>query len=154
MLKYLWLATVLRLDAVRELQRRSGTLGRVDHVQEIDQRCLLFRCLIPQFDGVILWLEWQAALWDTFVMGAPRPRTPSEQRYSDRAAEPGAGDQSQDARQMAQAQNGWGSEDRSERTTLNRSRRRRGRRWWLCCVGLLCWGWRTVFMRYSRRSRP
>jgi len=41
-------------------------------------------CLIPGFDGVILSLEWKEALWDKFVMAAPRPRTPSEQQYSDR----------------------------------------------------------------------
>jgi hypothetical protein len=38
----------------------------------------LFRYLIPWFDGVILSLEWKEALWDKFVMAAPRPRTPSE----------------------------------------------------------------------------
>jgi hypothetical protein len=41
-------------------------------------------CLIPWFDGVILSQEWKEALWDKFVTGAPRPRTPSEQQYSDR----------------------------------------------------------------------
>ena len=42
------------------------------------------RCLIPRFDGAILSLEWKEAVWDRFVTGAPRPRTPSEQQYSDR----------------------------------------------------------------------
>ena len=42
------------------------------------------RCLIPWFDGAIYSLEWKEALWDKFVMVAPRPRTPSEQQYSDR----------------------------------------------------------------------
>jgi hypothetical protein len=42
------------------------------------------RCLIPRFNGAILSLEWKDALWDKFVMAAPRPRTPSEQQYSDR----------------------------------------------------------------------
>ncbi len=42
------------------------------------------RCLIPRFDGAILSLEWKEAAWDRYVMGAPRPRTPSEQQYSDR----------------------------------------------------------------------
>ena len=41
-------------------------------------------CLIPRFDGVIFSLEWKEALWDKFVIAAPRPRTPSEQQYSDR----------------------------------------------------------------------
>ena len=42
------------------------------------------KCLIPRFDGAILSLEWKEAAWDRYVMGAPRPRTPSEQQYSDR----------------------------------------------------------------------
>jgi hypothetical protein len=42
------------------------------------------RCLIPRFDGAILSLEWKEAVWNKFVTGAPRPRTPSEQQYSDR----------------------------------------------------------------------
>ena len=41
-------------------------------------------CLIPWFDGAILSQDWKEALWDRFVTGAPRPRTPSEQQYSDR----------------------------------------------------------------------
>jgi small multidrug resistance family-3 protein len=41
-------------------------------------------CLIPRFDGAILSREWKEALWDKFVTGAPRPRTLSEQQYSDR----------------------------------------------------------------------
>ena len=45
------------------------------------------RCLIPRFDGVILSHEWKEALWDKFVMAAPRPRTLSEQQYSDRVAD-------------------------------------------------------------------
>ena len=42
------------------------------------------RCLIPRFDGAILSSEWKEAIWDRYVTGAPRPRTPSEQQYSDR----------------------------------------------------------------------
>jgi len=42
------------------------------------------RCLIPRFDGAILSQAWKEALWDKFVTGAPRPRTPSELQYSDR----------------------------------------------------------------------
>ncbi|MCO5070262.1 MAG: hypothetical protein M9944_03515 [Rhizobiaceae bacterium] len=38
----------------------------------------------PRFDGVILSLEWKDALWDKFVTAVPRPRTLSEQQYSDR----------------------------------------------------------------------
>ena len=29
-------------------------------------------CLIPWFDGAILSREWKEALWDKFVMAAPR----------------------------------------------------------------------------------
>ncbi|MGL4440744.1 MAG: hypothetical protein ACRCUE_15885, partial [Bosea sp. (in: a-proteobacteria)] len=47
-------------------------------------RELVLGCLIPRFDGAILSREWKEALWDKFVTGAPRPRTPSEQQYSDR----------------------------------------------------------------------
>ena len=36
------------------------------------------RCLVPGFDGVIFSREWKEALWDRYVMGAPRPRTPCE----------------------------------------------------------------------------
>ena len=48
------------------------------------QAAIFPRCMIPRFDGVILSLEWKEALWDKFVIAAPRPRTPSEQQYSDR----------------------------------------------------------------------
>lgn len=41
-------------------------------------------CLVPGFDGVIFSREWKDALWDRYVMAAPRPRTPCEQQYSDR----------------------------------------------------------------------
>ena len=44
----------------------------------------LARCLVPWFDGVIFSREWKEALWARYVMGAPRPRTPCEQQYSDR----------------------------------------------------------------------
>jgi len=40
--------------------------------------------LIPAFDGSILPLEWKEAIWDRFVTGAPRRRTPSERQCSDR----------------------------------------------------------------------
>jgi hypothetical protein len=40
-------------------------------------------CLIPRFDGAILSQAWKEALWDKFVTGAPRQRTPSELQYSD-----------------------------------------------------------------------
>ncbi|OLS44242.1 hypothetical protein BV509_07755 [Rhodovulum sulfidophilum] len=42
------------------------------------------RCSIPGFDGVVPSKEWRDALRGKFVTEAPRPRTRSEQRYSDR----------------------------------------------------------------------
>ena len=42
------------------------------------------RCLIPRLDSAILSLEWKETVWDRFVTEAPRPRTLSEQQYSDR----------------------------------------------------------------------
>lgn len=39
--------------------------------------------LIPRLDGAIFSQEWKEAIWDRFVPGAPRPRSPSEQQYSD-----------------------------------------------------------------------
>jgi hypothetical protein len=35
------------------------------------------RRLIQRFDGPILSQEWKEALWDKFVMGAPRSRCPA-----------------------------------------------------------------------------
>ena len=82
------------------------------------------RCLIPRFDGAILSQKWKEALWDKFVTGAPRPRTPSERQYSDPppgrvmrsmiprgasfalGAEQGTRHQSQDGCQMAEAGDG------------------------------------------------
>ncbi len=40
-------------------------------------------CLISEFGGAIFSSDWKAALWAKFSTGAPRQRTPSEQRYSD-----------------------------------------------------------------------
>ena len=34
------------------------------------------KCLIPQFNGEILSYEWKESLWDKFVTGAPRSRSP------------------------------------------------------------------------------
>ena len=77
------------------------------------------RCLIPRFDGAIFSLEWKEALWDKYFTAAPRPRTPSEQQYSDpladrvmrsmiprsasynRGAEPRTRHQCQNSRQVA-----------------------------------------------------
>ena len=76
-------------------------------------------CLIPRFDGAIFSLEWKEALWDKYFTAAPRPRTPSEQQYSDpladrvmrsmiprsasynRGAEPRTRHQCQNSRQVA-----------------------------------------------------
>ena len=68
--------------------------------------------------------EWKEALWEKFVMGAPRPRMPSEQQYRDplpgealqsnvakgarfaRASEPVVGHQLQDGCEVADAGDG------------------------------------------------
>ena len=63
------------------------------------------RCLIPRFDGAILSFAWKEAVWDRYVTGVPRPRTPSEQQYSTpsfaRDAESSVGDQPEDRCEMA-----------------------------------------------------
>ena len=66
-------------DEVKDLRREARDLKEV-----VAEQTLELRCLIPWFDGAIYSLEWKEALWDKFVMVAPRPRTPSEQQYSDR----------------------------------------------------------------------
>ncbi len=99
------------------------------------------RCLIRRFDGAILSQQWKETLWDKFVTGAPRQRSPSELQYSDplagrvlrsnvprsasfaRATERGVGHHSQDRREMAQAGDGRGPEDRTERSAFNGSDR-------------------------------
>jgi hypothetical protein len=75
--------------------------------------------MIPRFDFAIFSLEWKEALWDKYFTAAPRPRTPSEQQYSDpladrvmrsmiprsasynRGAEPRTRHQCQNSRQVA-----------------------------------------------------
>ncbi|MFT7027624.1 MAG: hypothetical protein ACJAVS_001855 [Paracoccaceae bacterium] len=57
-----------RNGATRSLRRPSGSSS----------------CLIPRLDGAILSQAWKEALSAKFVTGAPRPRTTSEQQYSDR----------------------------------------------------------------------
>ena len=53
--------------------------------------------MIPRFDSAILLLEWKEAVRDKFVMGAPRPLTPSERSTAIASfacdIEPGTGDQ-------------------------------------------------------------
>jgi len=83
-------------------------------------------CLIAVFDGAIHSMEWKDALWDRYVMAAPRPRTPSEQQHSagfERGTEPGARHQSEDGREVAKAAFDRGSEDRAEGAGLDRSQR-------------------------------
>ena len=41
-------------------------------------------CLIPGFDGAIHPLEWKEAVLDRYVTGGSRPRTLTEQQYTDR----------------------------------------------------------------------
>lgn len=44
----------------------------------------LTRCTVPWFNGMILSNHWKEALWDRYFTAAPRQRTLSEKRYSDR----------------------------------------------------------------------
>ena len=67
-------------DVLNRVIADLETLPEADHSFDRAQE----KCLIPRFDGVILSQEWKEALWDKFVTGAPRPRTPSELQYSDR----------------------------------------------------------------------
>ena len=77
------------LDAQALLDTAEGSHKEIENVLQRMREIAVqsandTRCLIPWFDGAIYSLEWKEALWDKFVMGAPRPRTPSEQQYSDR----------------------------------------------------------------------
>ncbi len=75
---------------VRQVFHADNVVGDSSDTPIITQRryagtcCSTWRikCLIPRFDGAILSFEWKDAVWDRYVMGAPRPRTPSEQQYS------------------------------------------------------------------------
>ena len=70
-----------------EIWRWDGLLSTERGNDQRDRGGLVHRrasCLIPRFNGAILSLEWREALWDKFVTAAPRPRTLSEQQYSDR----------------------------------------------------------------------
>ena len=40
------------------------------------------KCLIPGFDGAILFREWRDALWVRFFTGAPPRQRQSVERYS------------------------------------------------------------------------
>jgi hypothetical protein len=115
------------------------------------------RCLIPRFDGAIHSLEWKEALWDKFVTGAPRPRTPSEQQYSDRklrrGAEPGARHQSEDGREVAEAGRRSRIEDRAEGAALDRSQRGGEEAVIVAFRRTRCCRWTTVSMPCSQRSR-
>lgn len=80
-------AIVLSVDEKSQIQAldrtqpglpiKKGRLGTMTHDYKRN-------CLIRWFDGAILSLDWKEALWGKFVMGAPRPRTLSDQQYSDR----------------------------------------------------------------------
>jgi hypothetical protein len=74
----------LYTDELKDLWSANDQMQRV--LKEIAPKTSdpSLRCLIPRFDGVILSAEWKEAIWARYVTGAPRPRTPSEQRYSDR----------------------------------------------------------------------
>jgi hypothetical protein len=71
------------------LAERVASLGQKYAVRPCRRLLLLeLRCLIPWFDGAIHSQEWKDAIWDRYVTAAPRPRTLSEQQYSDRKLQP------------------------------------------------------------------
>ncbi len=72
------------IDRERRMIERRIKAAKFPAVKSLDSFNFKAICLIPRFDGVILSKEWKEALWDKFVTGAPRPRTPSELQYSDR----------------------------------------------------------------------
>ena len=89
-----------------------------------------------RFNGAILSLEWKEAIWDRHVTGAPRPRTRSEQQYSDRKCSLTAlsrefGINPKNGGEMAEAGDGRGPEDLAEGPSFHdpdRSRRGGGHR--------------------------
>ncbi|WP_146227962.1 hypothetical protein [Rhodobacter viridis] len=58
------------------MSRRRGVASNTSQTHGASRRAasavLPARCLIPRFDGAILSQEWKEALWDKFVMAAPR----------------------------------------------------------------------------------
>ena len=74
----------LRVRQPKKVAHLSVSLRSLNHATSARSMGPDPRCLIPRFDGAILSLEWKEALWARYVTGAPRPRTPSEQQYSDR----------------------------------------------------------------------
>lgn len=60
----------------------SKTLSRLDRVIWMEEAV---NCLVPVCDGLLICDDQKDALWDKFFTAAPRPRTRSEQQYSDRA---------------------------------------------------------------------
>ncbi len=94
----LHVATLMRKMGIKALYRRPNTskpepghkvfpyLLRKLAVTRANQVWAM--CLIPRIDGAILSAVWKEALWDRYATAAPRPRTPSELRYSDRKLRP------------------------------------------------------------------
>ena len=70
-----------RLMKIKGGERIIDLGGTPQFWEDIDTplELTILRCLIPRFDGAICSLEWKEALWDKYVMAAPRPRTQSEQ---------------------------------------------------------------------------
>ena len=95
-------AADIDLDA-RTVAVRETKAGKPRHIVLTDEATALFRslvhgkegsalvfprCLVPECDGVGLSPSERDALWGRFFTGAPRPRTPCEQSYSDRKLRP------------------------------------------------------------------
>ena len=83
------------------------------------------RCLVPRFDGVIRSLEWKEAVWDRYVMAAPRPRRGPSNHTAiagfARDVGSGVGAQLQDSGEVAEANDGRGYEDRAGGPSFNDS---------------------------------
>ncbi|RUX44049.1 hypothetical protein EOA33_27725, partial [Mesorhizobium sp. M4A.F.Ca.ET.050.02.1.1] len=70
-----------------EYERRYPYLpGRIiDNLLAPKAKVSVTRCLVPECGGISQAdPSFRDKLWDRYSTAAPRPRTPSEQRYSDR----------------------------------------------------------------------
>jgi len=63
-----------RLVRRREGRKRVTPAGvaKLRRYATIAGSTIAVSCLIPRFDGAIRSLEWKEAIWDRYVMGAPR----------------------------------------------------------------------------------
>lgn len=116
-----------------------------------------FGCLIPGFESATRALEWKDALWDRYATAALRPRTQSEQQYSDRKLRPRNG-----AESLGSIPRRWQSGGSGKRLRTGRPGRRRlaqpisarkKRRSSSRFVATRCPHLMTASVPYSRHSR-